>query len=49
MVFIDPLFQKALILRCRKLKIPVIFDEIFVGMYRLGHESTRTLLQVIYY
>lgn len=41
MKFVDPLFHKALIKavrnRCES-PIPVIFDEVFVGMYRLGSE-----------
>jgi dethiobiotin synthetase/adenosylmethionine--8-amino-7-oxononanoate aminotransferase len=44
MIFVDPLFQKELInvvrnphwWNSRTLKIPVVFDEVFVGMYRLG-------------
>ena len=44
MKFVDPLWQRELVLYCRKKKIPVIFDEIFVGLYRLGFESTKDLL-----
>ncbi|KAJ3223384.1 hypothetical protein HK099_001210 [Clydaea vesicula] len=44
MLFIDPLFQKELIFCARNPELwdasspplPVVFDEIFVGMYRLG-------------
>ncbi len=46
MLFVDPLYQRLLIDECRNRKIPVIFDEIFVGMYRLGVDSTRRLLKV---
>ncbi len=46
MKFVDPLFQKLLVLECKSRKIPVIFDEIFVGIYRLGHVSTYELLGV---
>ncbi|KAJ3323475.1 hypothetical protein HDV06_001752 [Boothiomyces sp. JEL0866] len=46
MLFIDPLFQRTLVEVVRDPqswnphapKVPVIFDEIFVGMYRLGKE-----------
>lgn len=44
MIFIDPLFQRALVRVCKRLQIPVIYDEIFVGLYRLGPESTTALL-----
>lgn len=33
--------QKAL-----PLPLPVVFDEVFVGLYRLGHQTTSTLLGV---
>jgi len=46
MVLIDPLFQRALVRVCRKLQIPVIYDEIFVGLYRLGQESASSFLGV---
>jgi len=47
MKFIDPLWQRTLIRYCREVKqIPVIFDEIFVGLYRCGAESVRDLLGV---
>jgi dethiobiotin synthetase/adenosylmethionine--8-amino-7-oxononanoate aminotransferase len=45
MKFIDPLWQRTLIDYCRGRSIPVIFDEIFVGLYRCGVESTRQLLE----
>jgi len=45
MKFIDPLFQRALIREAKAMKIPVIFDEVFVGFYRLGPVSTISLLQ----
>ncbi|MCL4419324.1 aminotransferase class III-fold pyridoxal phosphate-dependent enzyme, partial [Patescibacteria group bacterium] len=43
--FIDPLYQKVLIQECRARKIPVVFDEVAVGMYRLGPVSTTSLLK----
>ncbi|KAJ7074717.1 PLP-dependent transferase [Mycena amicta] len=55
MLFVDPLFQRVLIdvVRSRGSEpesdadwrgLPVIFDEVFVGLYRLGMESTIPLL-----
>lgn len=44
MHMIDPLFQRMLVSECRKRKIPVIFDEVFSGFWRLGRESAAELL-----
>jgi dethiobiotin synthetase/adenosylmethionine--8-amino-7-oxononanoate aminotransferase len=56
MIFADPLFQRVLIdvVRSRDTSndrsdttwsgVPVIFDEVFVGLYRLGHLSTKSVL-----
>uniref|UniRef100_A0ACD6A3R8 Uncharacterized protein n=1 Tax=Avena sativa TaxID=4498 RepID=A0ACD6A3R8_AVESA len=44
MHMIDPLFQRVLVQECRNRKIPVIFDEVFTGFWRLGVESTSELL-----
>uniref|UniRef100_A0A0D9X5S6 Dethiobiotin synthase n=1 Tax=Leersia perrieri TaxID=77586 RepID=A0A0D9X5S6_9ORYZ len=44
MHMIDPLFQRLLIEECKKRKIPVIFDEVFTGFWRLGVESASELL-----
>ncbi|KAJ3693384.1 hypothetical protein LUZ60_008864 [Juncus effusus] len=44
MQMIDPLFQRILISQSRKLNIPVIFDEVFTGFWRLGRESATQLL-----
>ncbi|KAF6168699.1 hypothetical protein GIB67_026585 [Kingdonia uniflora] len=38
MHMIDPLFQRVLVKECRSRKIPVIFDEVFTGFWRLGVE-----------
>jgi adenosylmethionine-8-amino-7-oxononanoate aminotransferase len=38
MLMIDPLFQRVLVSECRSRKIPVIFDEVFTGFWRLGVE-----------
>lgn len=35
---VDPLFQRVLVNECRKRKVPVIFDEVFTGFWRLGVE-----------
>jgi hypothetical protein len=46
MVFVDPLFQTVLAKACKGRGIPVVYDEIFVGLYRLGVQSTRELVCV---
>ena len=46
MELIDPLFQRELVLVARAHGIPVIFDEVFVGCYRLGPASTASVLGV---
>ncbi|KAJ7621079.1 PLP-dependent transferase [Roridomyces roridus] len=57
MIFVDPLFQRVLVdvVRARgpapeELNswrgMPVIFDEVFVGLYRLGMQSTIPLLGI---
>lgn len=47
MHFVDPFFQKALIDFARDAfeeSLPVIFDEVFVGLYRLGVQSSTSVL-----
>ncbi|CAN7067197.1 bifunctional dethiobiotin synthetase/7,8-diamino-pelargonic acid aminotransferase, mitochondrial [Brassica rapa] len=44
MHMVDPLFQRVLVNECRNRKIPVIFDEVFTGFWRLGVETTADLL-----
>ena len=53
MIFVDPLFQRVLIDVVRGMPpssasewsgLPVIFDEVFVGFYRLGLPTTHPLL-----
>ncbi|XP_074273689.1 bifunctional dethiobiotin synthetase/7,8-diamino-pelargonic acid aminotransferase, mitochondrial [Silene latifolia] len=44
MHMVDPLFQRMLVKQCRSKKIPVIFDEVFTGFWRLGVESAAELL-----
>ncbi|KAJ0772923.1 putative dethiobiotin synthase, Adenosylmethionine--8-amino-7-oxononanoate transaminase [Helianthus annuus] len=38
MLMVDPLFQRILVKECKNRKIPVIFDEVFTGYWRLGVE-----------
>ncbi|KAL9250706.1 hypothetical protein AKJ16_DCAP17606 [Drosera capensis] len=44
MHMVDPLFQRALVIECQSRKIPVIFDQVFTGFWRLGVESAADLL-----
>jgi len=44
MVFVDPLFQRVLIDAARARRLPVIFDEVFAGLWRLGLRSASPLL-----
>lgn len=44
MHMVDPLFQRLLVKECQSRKIPVIFDEVFTGFWRLGAESAAELL-----
>lgn len=54
MIFVDPLFQRILVDVVRGPSdstnswsgLPVIFDEVFVGLYRIGIESAGPLLGV---
>lgn len=46
MVMIDPAFQRALVQHCQQRNIPVIVDEVFTGLWRLGHMSASQLLGV---
>jgi bifunctional dethiobiotin synthetase / adenosylmethionine---8-amino-7-oxononanoate aminotransferase len=53
MIFVDPLFQRIMIDVVRGESpgigwsgIPVIFDEVFVGLHRVGMQSTAALLGV---
>ncbi|OEL16248.1 Bifunctional dethiobiotin synthetase/7,8-diamino-pelargonic acid aminotransferase, mitochondrial [Dichanthelium oligosanthes] len=47
MLMIDPLFQRILVSECKSRKIPVIFDEVFTGFWRLGVESASELLRCL--
>ncbi|KEI41490.1 uncharacterized protein L969DRAFT_85269 [Mixia osmundae IAM 14324] len=49
MIFVDPLFQRVLIDTVREEdhgNLPVIFDEVFVGLHRLGQITTGNYLGV---
>lgn len=46
MVFIDPAFQRALARECQVRGIPVIADEVFSGLWRLGAPSACQLLGI---
>jgi len=45
MKFIDPLWQRALMDTSRSKSVPVIFDEVASGLYRLGVSSCREILK----
>ncbi|KAI0261543.1 PLP-dependent transferase [Gloeopeniophorella convolvens] len=44
MVFVDPLFQRVLVDAARARSLPVVFDEVFAGLWRLGLRSAAPLL-----
>ena len=44
MVLIDPLFQNILMKSCRERKIPVVLDEVFAGIWRLGTEGAWEII-----
>ena len=54
MIFVDPLFQRVLVDVVRgplfssssHAGLPVIFDEVFIGLYRLGFETSTSILGV---
>lgn len=54
MIFVDPLFQRVMVDVVRGPNpsfsqwtgLPIIFDEVFVGLYRIGMQSTAPLLGV---
>lgn len=49
MLFVDPLFQRALVDFARQgldTPLPVVYDEVFVGLYRLGLQSSSQTLGV---
>lgn len=44
MKMVDVAFQRALVLECRSRKIPIVFDEVFTGFWRLGEVSGGNLI-----
>jgi bifunctional dethiobiotin synthetase / adenosylmethionine---8-amino-7-oxononanoate aminotransferase len=44
MKFIDPLWQRALMSVARTKSVPVIFDEVASGLYRIGVSSCREII-----
>lgn len=49
MLFVDPLFQRALVDFARQgldAPLPVVYDEVFVGLYRLGIQTSSQILGV---
>lgn len=47
MEMVDPAFQRSLALACRARNIPVVYDEVFTGLWRLGVPSGASLLGVV--
>ena len=43
---IDPAFQRALAQLCQQRNIPVILDEVFSGLWRLGHLTAAQMLGI---
>ena len=46
MLLVDPLYQRAMVAECRRRGVPVIFDEVFTGIWRLGTLSAAQRLGV---
>ena len=44
---VDVLFQNLLVEFCKKEGVPVIFDEVAVGMYRIGPSSTLRMVKQV--
>ena len=44
MDLIDPLFQHLLASSAKARKVPVVMDEVFAGLWRLGRQSAATSL-----
>lgn len=44
MVLIDPLFQNILMKACRENGIPIVLDEVFAGIWRLGTEGAWEII-----
>jgi len=46
MQFVDPLFQAVLVQKCKDNGIPVIFDEVFTGLGRIGARTAASLFNM---
>jgi dethiobiotin synthetase/adenosylmethionine--8-amino-7-oxononanoate aminotransferase len=46
MLLVDPLYQRCLAAECRRRGVPVVFDEVFTGIWRLGALSAAQRLGV---
>lgn len=46
MILVDPLFQRILVQQGRKRGLPIVFDEVASGLYRLGCNCAAELLQI---
>jgi len=46
MLLVDPLYQRCLAAECRARGVPVIFDEVFTGIWRLGALSAAHRLGI---
>lgn len=46
MQIVDPAFHRSLVMACRARGIPIIFDEVFTGLWRLGSISGSQMLGV---
>ena len=44
MVLVDPLFQNILMKACRARGIPIVLDEVFAGIWRLGTEGAWEII-----
>lgn len=44
MQLVDPAFQRALVRQCRMRQIPIVFDEVFTGLWRMGTENGADLI-----
>jgi len=44
--FIDPLYQRILVEECKKDNIPIVYDEVAVGIYRLGPSTAASILKI---
>lgn len=47
MRIVDPLFHRVLVNECRSRRIPVVYDEVFTGFWRLGAEVSHHFLLLL--